>query len=80
VGLTENEAARGIKYGKGGRSLSLGRYKGITKVLFDENTHWIIGCAIVGPNAGDLIAEAALAIEMAADAEDIGLQFIQLRP
>jgi dihydrolipoamide dehydrogenase len=81
VGLTENEAkARGIKYGKGyfpgrraGRSLSLGCYKGITKVLFDENTHRIIGCAIVWPNAGDLIAEAALAIEMGADAEDIGL-------
>jgi hypothetical protein len=42
-------------------------------VLFDENTHRIIGCAIVGPNAVDLIAKAALAIEMGADAEDIGL-------
>jgi dihydrolipoamide dehydrogenase len=81
AGLTENEAkARGIKYGKGvfpwmasGRSLSLGRDEGLTKVLFDENTHRIIGCGIVGPNAGDLIAEAALAIEMGADAEDIGL-------
>jgi dihydrolipoamide dehydrogenase len=81
VGLTENEAkARGIKYGKGvfpwaasGRSLSLGRDEGITKVLFDENNHQIIGCGIVGPNAGDLITEAALAIEMGADAEDIGL-------
>jgi len=81
AGLTENEAkARGIKYGKGvfpwaasGRSLSLGRDEGITKVLFDENSHQIIGCAIVGPNAGDLIAEAALAIEMGADADDIGL-------
>jgi hypothetical protein len=56
-----------------GRSLSLGRDEGITRVLFDENTHRIIGYAIVGPNAGDLIAEAALAIEMGADAEGIGL-------
>jgi len=81
AGLTENEAkARGIKYGKGafpwaasGRSLSLGRDEGLTKVLFDEATDRIIGCGIVGPNAGDLIAEAALAIEMGADAEDIAL-------
>jgi dihydrolipoamide dehydrogenase len=81
VGLTENECkAKGIKYGKGafpwaasGRSLSLGRDEGLTKVLFDDATHRIIGCGIVGPNAGDLIAEAALAIEMGADAEDIGL-------
>jgi dihydrolipoamide dehydrogenase len=81
AGLTENEAkARGIKYGKGvfpwaasGRSLSLGRDEGLTKVLFDENSHQIIGCGIVGPNAGDLITEATLAIEMGADAEDIGL-------
>ena len=42
-------------------------------MLFDEATHRIIGCGIVGPNAGDLIAEAALAIEMGADASDIGL-------
>jgi dihydrolipoamide dehydrogenase len=81
AGLTENEAkAQGRKYGKGvfpwaasGRSLSLGRDEGITKVLFDEETDRIIGCGIVGPNAGDLIAEAALAIEMGADAHDIGL-------
>jgi dihydrolipoamide dehydrogenase len=81
VGLTENEAkAKGVKCGKGvfpwaasGRSLSLGRDEGITKVLFDEGTDRIIGCGIVGPNAGDLIAEAALAIEMGADAHDIGL-------
>ncbi len=81
VGLTENEAkAQGVKYGKGvfpwaasGRSLSLGRDEGVTKVLFDDATHRIIGCGIVGPNAGDLIAEAALAIEMGSDAEDIGL-------
>jgi dihydrolipoamide dehydrogenase len=81
VGLTENDAkAKGVKYGKGvfpwaasGRSLSLGRDEGITKVLFDETTARIIGCGIVGPGAGDLIAEAGLAIEMGADAEDIGL-------
>ena len=76
----ERGQGEGIKYGKGvfpwaasGRSLSLGRDEGLTKVLFDEATHRLIGCGIVGPNAGDLIAEAALAIEMGADAEDIGL-------
>jgi dihydrolipoamide dehydrogenase len=81
VGLTENEAkAKGVKYGKGvfpwaasGRSLSLGRDEGLTKVLFDDETHRMIGCGIVGPSAGDLIAEAALAIEMGADAADVGL-------
>lgn len=81
VGLTETEAkAKGIAYGKGafpwaasGRSLAIGRDEGLTKVLFDEATHQIIGCGIVGPNAGELIAEAGLAIEMGADASDIGL-------
>jgi dihydrolipoamide dehydrogenase len=81
VGLTENEAkAAGVNYGKGGfpcaasgRSLSLGRDEGLIKLLFDKTTDRIIGCGIVGPNAGDLIAEAALAIEMGADATDIGL-------
>jgi dihydrolipoamide dehydrogenase len=81
VGVTENEAkAAGVKYGKGvfpwaasGRSLSLGRDEGMTKVLFDQATERIIGCGIVGPNAGDLIAEAALAIEMGADAADLSL-------
>ncbi len=81
AGMTENEArANGVKYGKGvfpwaasGRSLSLGRDEGVTKLLFDEATNRLLGCGIVGPNAGDLIAEAALAIEMGADAEDIGL-------
>ena len=80
AGLTENEAkAQGLKYGKGvfpwaasGRSLSLGREEGITKLLFDEASERVIGCGIVGPNAGDLIAEAALAIEMGADAADVG--------
>ncbi len=81
AGVTENEArAAGVKYGKGvfpwaasGRSLTLGRSEGLTKLLFDEATGRVIGCGIVGPNAGDLIAEAALAIEMGADAADIGL-------
>ncbi|HRK18463.1 MAG TPA: dihydrolipoyl dehydrogenase [Hyphomicrobiaceae bacterium] len=80
VGLTETEAkAKGIKVGKGafpwaasGRSLALGRDEGVTKVLIDEATHRIVGCGIVGPNAGDLVAEAALAIEMGAEAGDIG--------
>jgi len=81
VGITETEAKeKGIEYGKGsfpwaasGRSLSLGRDDGVTKVLFEKETNRIIGAGIVGPNAGDLIAECALAIEMGADAEDIGL-------
>ncbi|MGD0378256.1 MAG: dihydrolipoyl dehydrogenase [Streptosporangiaceae bacterium] len=81
AGMTENEAkAAGVKYGKGvfpwaasGRSLSLGRADGMTKLLFDDATGRVTGCGIVGPNAGDLIAEAALAIEMGADAADIGL-------
>ena len=81
VGVTENEAkAAGVKYGKGvfpwaasGRSLSLGRDEGLTKILFDESNDRIIGAGIVGPSAGDLIAEAALAIEIGADAADIGL-------
>ena len=80
VGLTEAEArSAGIRYGTGvfpwaasGRSLTLGRNEGITKVLFAEDTDRILGCGIVGPNAGDLIAEAALAIELGADAADIG--------
>jgi dihydrolipoamide dehydrogenase len=81
VGLSETEAKeKGIEYGKGvfpwaasGRSLSLGRDEGITKLLFDKETKRLLGAAIVGPNAGDLIAECTLAIEMGADAEDIGL-------
>lgn len=80
VGVTETQAkAEGIKVGKGvfpwaasGRSLSLGRSEGLTKVLFDENNERVIGAGIVGPNAGDLIAEVALAIEMGADAVDLG--------
>jgi dihydrolipoamide dehydrogenase len=81
AGVTENEArASGVAYGKGvfpwaasGRSLTLGRSEGMTKVLFDEATGRVIGCGITGPSAGDLIAEAVLAIEMGADAADIGL-------
>ena len=81
VGVTETEAkAKGLKYGKAvfpwaasGRSLALGRDEGQTKTLWDEASGRLIGCAIVGPSAGDLIAEAALAIEMGCDAEDIGL-------
>jgi dihydrolipoamide dehydrogenase len=81
AGLTENEAkAAGAKYGKGvfpwaasGRSLTLGRSEGLTKLLFDEGSGRILGCGIVGPSAGDLISEAALAIEMGADAADIAL-------
>ena len=81
AGMTENEAkAAGVTYGKGvfpwaasGRSLSLGRDEGMTKLLFDKTTGGVIGCGIVGPSAGDLITEAALAIEMGADAADIGL-------
>lgn len=81
VGLTESEAKeKGVDYGKGvfpwaasGRSLSIGRSEGITKLLFDNKTQQIIGAGIVGTNAGDLIAEAALAIEMNCEVEDISL-------
>ncbi|MGR8919680.1 MAG: dihydrolipoyl dehydrogenase [Gammaproteobacteria bacterium] len=80
-GVTENEArAEGRKLGKGvfpwaasGRSLAIGRNEGLTKLLFDEDSGRVVGAGIVGPNAGDLIAEVALAIEMGCDAEDIGL-------
>jgi len=81
MGLSEAEAKeQGIDYVKGafpwaasGRSLSLGRDEGLTKALFEKETGRIIGAGIVGPNAGELIAEAVLALEMGADAEDIGL-------
>ncbi|MGH8262693.1 MAG: dihydrolipoyl dehydrogenase, partial [Steroidobacterales bacterium] len=55
------------------RSLTLNRDDGFTKLLFDKETHRIVGAGIVGPNAGDLISELALAIEMGADAADIAL-------
>ncbi len=81
TGLTEREAKeKGIPYEKGvfpwmasGRALSLGRDEGVTKTLYCPDTNRILGCGIVGPNAGDLVAEASLAIEMGADAEDIAL-------
>jgi dihydrolipoamide dehydrogenase len=80
VGTTEDEAKqRGIKYGVGkfpwaasGRALANGRSEGFTKLVFDEAHHRIIGGGIVGTGAGDLISELALAIEMGADAVDIG--------
>ncbi len=81
MGKSEEQCkAEGIAYEKGafpwaasGRSLSIGRNEGLTKVLFDKETGKIIGASIVGTNAGELIAEAVLALEMGADAEDIGL-------
>lgn len=81
AGKTEAELkAEGIAYEKGafpwaasGRSLSLGRDEGMTKALFCAETHRLLGCGIVGPNAGELVAEAMLAIEMGADMQDIGL-------
>ena len=81
MGLTETQAkAQGIAYEKGsfpwaasGRALSVGREEGMTKVLLDPTTRRILGAGIVGVNAGELIAEAVLALEMGADMEDIGL-------
>ncbi|MEM6763262.1 MAG: dihydrolipoyl dehydrogenase, partial [Pseudomonadota bacterium] len=80
VGVTESDAkAKGLKVGKGvfpwaasGRSLSNARSEGITKVIFDPSDDRVIGAAIVGTNAGDLISEVALAIEMGCDAIDLG--------
>ena len=81
MGLTENQAKQeGVEYEKAsfpwaasGRSLSLGRNEGLTKILCNKETGRILGAGMVGPNAGELIAEAVLALEMGADAEDIGL-------
>jgi dihydrolipoamide dehydrogenase len=81
IGVTESEAKeRKLNYGKGtfpwaasGRSLGLGRDEGLTKLLFDQQSGRVIGAGIVGPSAGDLIAEVGLAIEMGCDAQDIGL-------
>ena len=81
VGVSESEAkAKGLKVGVGkfpwaasGRAIGVGRTEGFTKLLFDEATHRVIGGGIVGVNAGELIAEVALAIEMGAEAGDIGL-------
>jgi dihydrolipoamide dehydrogenase len=81
VGMTEMQAKdKGVNYGKGvfpwaasGRSLGQGRDEGMTKIIFDQDSHRVLGAGIVGPNAGELIAELALAIEMGCDAEDIAL-------
>jgi dihydrolipoamide dehydrogenase len=81
VGLTETEAkAEGVAFEKtkipwaaSGRALALGRDEGFTKLLFDKSTGRILGGGIVGPNAGDLVAEIGLAVEMGADATDVGL-------
>ncbi|CAD7385741.1 dihydrolipoyl dehydrogenase [Xanthomonas arboricola] len=80
VGVTETEAkAKGLKVGvakfpwaASGRAIGIGRTEGFTKLIFDEETHRVIGGAIVGVHAGDLLAEIGLAIEMGAEAEDIG--------
>lgn len=81
VGVTQEQAkAEGLAIEVGtfpwaanGRSLSLGRDEGVTKLIFEKDTERVIGAGIVGTNAGDLIAEVALAIEMGADMHDIGL-------
>lgn len=80
VGVTEAEAKeKGLKVGVGkfpwaasGRAIGLGRTEGFTKLIFDEATHRVIGGGIVGPHAGELISEVALAIEMGCEAADIG--------
>ncbi len=80
AGLTEEEAKKqGVKFGvakfpwaASGRAIANGRDEGFTKLIFSEETHRVIGGAIVGAGAGDLISEIALAIEMGADAVDIG--------
>ncbi|PWK85898.1 dihydrolipoamide dehydrogenase [Fulvimonas soli] len=81
VGVTEREAKeKGLKVGVGkfpwaasGRAIGIDRTEGFTKLVFDEETHRVVGGGIVGPRAGDLISEIALAIEMGAEAADIGL-------
>lgn len=81
AGVTEIEAkAKGIEYEKAsfpwaasGRAISVARTEGATKLIFDKTTHRLIGAGIVGVNAGELLAEAVLAIEMGADAHDLGL-------
>jgi dihydrolipoamide dehydrogenase len=80
VGLTEDEAkAKGVKVQKSvfrwsasGRAIANGRDEGLTKLIFDDATHRVVGGGIVGTHAGDLISEIALAVEMGADAVDIG--------
>ena len=80
AGLTEEEAKKqGVKFGvakfpwaASGRAIANGRDEGFTKLIFSEETHRVVGGGIVGAGAGDLISEIALAIEMGADAADIG--------
>jgi len=80
-GQTEDQLkADGVAYEKGvfpwaasGRALSVGAEAGLTKVLFDKESHRILGAGILGKNAGELIAEAVLAVEMGAEPDDIGL-------
>ena len=81
MGLTETQAVeQGVDFEKAvfpwaasGRALGIGRREGLTKIIVDKSTKRILGAGIVGPNAGELIGEAVLALEMGADAEDIGL-------
>ena len=81
MGLTETQAAaQGVDYEKAvfpwaasGRALGIGRREGITKILLDKDSQRILGAGMVGPNAGELIAEAVLALEMGADVQDIAL-------
>jgi dihydrolipoamide dehydrogenase len=80
AGLTEDECkAQGVKYSKSvfpwaasGRAIANGRDEGFTKLIFDEQTHRVIGGGIVGAHAGDLISEVCLAVEMGCDATDVG--------
>ncbi len=81
MGLTEEAASEaGIEIEKAkfpwsasGRAIGIGRSEGLTKLVFDADTKRLLGAGMVGPNAGELIAEAVLALEMGADAEDIAL-------
>jgi dihydrolipoamide dehydrogenase len=81
MGMSETSAkAQGIEYEKAvfpwsasGRALGVARDEGLTKLLFDKTTHRLLGAGIVGPNAGELISETVLALEMGAEAQDIGL-------
>jgi dihydrolipoamide dehydrogenase len=81
VGVTENEVKANslavevakFPWAASGRALGMGRSEGFTKLRFEKTTHRIVGAGIVGPHAGDLISECALAIEMGAEAGDIGL-------
>ena len=71
--VSRRRSSRVFPWAANGRSLSLHRDEGMTKILFDEQSHRVIGVGIVGPGAGDLISEGVLAIEMGADAQDLAL-------